>query len=499
MKIKIFKHLLKFDHWFLVTISTGLFLRIYKPLGLFQYSHDQDLAGWFIRDVLINHHLRLIGQETSSHGIFIGPFFYYLQIPFYMLSGLDPSGAIYLPIILGVFAIWSVYFTFSKMFTKRVALIGAIFHACSILIVFTEREIVPTQPVMLWTIWFLYSIWLVLKGKKNAYILIAFLIGLIWNINLQLVILLPLVFLAQILSRKTIPYKKIIIAVLIALILNFPFLAFEFRHEFGMTKSLVSSLTTSKDYIAGTRTGFIPKLDRTMQLAYKNSTDLFGANLLNLDNKLIFWSLFLLLLYVICKRKIQPQFGILLIIWLITYILFFTKISLNISEYYLNGMNIVYILIASLSLSLLLKNKKIRVPAYFLIILFISVNLYLFFARKVNENGYLERKAVISYIKEDANKNNYPCVSLSFITSPGNNLGYRYFTWELGLKTKPVSKDVPVYSIVFPLSLVDRFDKSFGALGVVNPDYKRYNQVSVKKACQGEDFTINEPMFGFTN
>jgi hypothetical protein len=245
-----------------------------------------------------------------------------------------------------------------------------------------------------------------------------------------------------------------------------------------------------------------------MQLVYKNTTNLFAANVLNIDAKVMFWILFLAFALMIYKRrlplrgnkKVEWQFGVILFLWQAIYIIFFTKVSLNISEYYLNGMNVIFILIAATSINVLTqeRNKILRRSGYLLIALFVILNLYSYFARPVNADGYLERKDVISYIKSDAGKHNYPCVSLSFITSPGNNFGYRYFTWELGLKTKPISNNVPVYSIVFPLSKVSGFDKSFGALGVVLPDYKRYNDMTIQKACEGPDFTTTEPMFGFT-
>ncbi len=490
----------KKSRYIVLIILAGLFLRAWHPLSLFQYDHDHDLTGWFIRDVLLSHHLRLIGQETSSHGIFIGPYFYYLQIPFYLLTGLDPAGALLLPIILGGFAIWSIHFVFAKIFNERIGLIGALVYAFSILVIFTDREVVPTMPVMLWSIWFLYATWLILRGKQFGYLIVGFLVGLIWSINLQLVILLPLILLAQIFSRKKIEIGKLLVGILIALILNIPFAAFEVRHGFQQTKSLFSSLTTNKDYISGTATGFLPKLDRTMQLVYRNTTDMFGLNILNADGKLMFWILIITLIFLTWKKVIDGKLSTIMSLWLLTYILFFTKVSLNISEYYLNGMAVIFILIAAVALSKIMKVKPRGMSVGILILgIFLASNVYAYFTRSVNANGYLERKAVISYIKNDSRQHNYPCVSLSFITSPGNDLGYRYFTWELGLKTKPISNDVPVYSIVFPLSLVDSFDKSFGALGVINPNYKQYNDKTIQKACEGSDFTTTQPMFGFTN
>jgi hypothetical protein len=108
------------------------------------------------------------------------------------------------------------------------------------------------------------------------------------------------------------------------------------------------------------------------------------------------------------------------------------------------------------------------------------------------------RKNIINYIADDASVRGYPCVSLSYITSPGNNLGYRYFVFLSGLKTAPISLSVPVYSIVFPHSMVDRFDKSFGALALVLPDYSRYDHGEINKACSGLNANLTEPMFGFT-
>lgn len=499
------------NNWILILILiSGALLRAWHPLQLFQYSHDQDLAGWFIRDVLVSHHFRLIGQETSSHGIFIGPYFYYLLIPFYLLTKMDPAGTLLLSIILGTFAIFSIYYVFLKISTKNTALIGALVYSLSVLIIFTDREVDPTQPVMLWTIWFLFAIWKILKGKRGGYLIIGLLVGVIWSINLQLVIVLPLILLAQIFSGKKINLKELIIGILIAIILNIPFAAFEVRHGFQQTKALFSSLTTNKDYVTGTATGFLPKLDRTMQLVYKNTTNIFGLNVLNIDARLMFWVLIFSGAFLVLKKKIDKKLGLILFLWLGIYILFFTKVSLNLSEYYLNGMNVIYIAIASLVISseveksLKKSDSSTRLhlvgmtAGYLLIGVFVLLNLYSFFTRPVNANGYNQRKAIIAYIKEDAKTNGYPCVSLSFITSPGNNLGYRYFTWELGLKTKPVSNQIPVYSIVFPLSMVDKFDKSFGALGLVLPNYKRYNKGEIQKACAGEDFTISEPMFGFT-
>ncbi len=496
-KLPIIK-LIRKNLWLVLVLVFGIFFRIFRPFELFSYSHDQDLAGWIVRDILYNHHLRLIGQETSSHGIFIGPYFYYLQIPFYLISRMDPVGPLLLPLILGVFTIFSYYFVFKSLFSKRVGLIAATIYAFSVLIIFTDREIAPTMPVSLWTVWFLYALHRILNGKKYGYLLVGLLAGFIWSINLQLIILFPLVLVAQYFSRKRIPLKEFTVAIFVALLLNVPFLASEARHGFQQTRALSASLITSKDYVPGTSRGFFPKLDRTMQLVYRNTTSLYWDSVFSVRYEVTFWLIVVGAFILLKKKKIDGKLFFILFLWQALYILFFTVNSINISEYYLNGMNVVFIFFIAFGINELNALQKTEKLGYGILGLFVLLNIVGFFMRPINRSGYVERKAVINEIKADAMNHGYPCVSLSFITSPGNNLGYRYFTWLSGLKTKAVSDGAPVYSIVYPLSKVDAVDKTFGVIGLVLPDYKRYNKDTVNKLCEGEDYTLTEPMFGFT-
>ena len=174
-----------------------MFFRIYKPLSWMPYGHDQDLAGWVIKDIVFDKHIRLIGQETTSKGIFIGPLFYYLQIPFFFLTKWQPSGVVLLVTLISAFGIFSYYYSFKKMFNKKVGLIASLIYAISYLIVFTDRETVPTMPVMIWSVWFLFSLWQLYRGKQKAYLLLGLLLGLVWHFNLASIILIPLILLAQ--------------------------------------------------------------------------------------------------------------------------------------------------------------------------------------------------------------------------------------------------------------------------------------------------------------
>jgi 4-amino-4-deoxy-L-arabinose transferase-like glycosyltransferase len=479
----------------LIILAIGLFLRSYKAVDWYMYGHDQDIAAWIIKDIVKDGHIRLIGQETSSKGIFIGSLFYYLQIPFYSLTNWDPKGALLLPLVISIFSIYSHYFVFSKIFNKKIGIIAALIYASSYLVIFSEREVAPTMPVWIWSVWFLYAIWLLLKGKQKVYILLGILGGLIWHLSLGLALLTPLVAVAQILSKKKINFKYLLTGSFIFFVLMIPFFAFEARHGFQQTHALITSFTTKKDYVQGTSTGFA-KMDRVMQLVHKNANALFLDSVFNLAAKWMFYVLIVLFVILLAKKKISWQIGLLAILWQALFVLFFTFNSINTSEYYLNGMNVIWLMLISVSLGSL--SGKLKFLLYLILAFIVSVNLYAFFNHSINESGYVQRKAIVQYIADDSKAHGYPCVSVSYITSPGNNLGYRYLFYLLGLHVNQPNSNSPVYSIVFPHSMVNGIDKSFGALGLVLPDYHRYNEKDVKVSCSGEDSNLTDPVFGFT-
>ena len=155
--------LVKKHAWIIAIVLVGFFLRVNGAVENFLYSHDQDLLGWFIRDVVENRHLRLIGQETSQQGVFVGPVFYYLMVPFYLVFAMDPVGGLIGVITLSVFTLGSLYFVVSKIFGRQAGIGIAFLYSVSLYSILNDREVVPTGPTVLWTVWFLYSLYLILK------------------------------------------------------------------------------------------------------------------------------------------------------------------------------------------------------------------------------------------------------------------------------------------------------------------------------------------------
>ena len=143
---------------FLLILIIGLFMRSYRIVEHFEFAHDGDLYSWFVKDVVVDHHVRLIGQLTSAPGIFIGPAFYYALIPFFILFNMDPIGGTLMITLLALATITSYFYIFSKIANYKVGLAIAFLQAILLNHARFDRAVVPTTPTHIWSVWYFYCL-----------------------------------------------------------------------------------------------------------------------------------------------------------------------------------------------------------------------------------------------------------------------------------------------------------------------------------------------------
>ncbi len=294
MKILFRKYINRTYIILLLILFLGLFLRIYKLEIFYSFGHDQDLSAWIAKDIIIDHHFRLIGQETSILGLFVGPLFYYLTAISFAIFNMNPLSGAAVTTLIGLFTIISIYWVFNKLFNKGVGLIGAFLYAVSPFAVFLDRWVVPTQPTVLWSVWFLYILFSILKGNYKILIILSILIGLIWHIHIALLPLLILLPIAFFLSKNKnikaqVDLRTIIISSIILLMLLSPFLIFEIKNSGLQIRSFIISAQTNADSYTG--------IKRVIKVL--NSSPKSLITILTIDGKVF---------------NINPSFGILLTI-----------------------------------------------------------------------------------------------------------------------------------------------------------------------------------------
>ncbi|MFH0937375.1 MAG: glycosyltransferase family 39 protein [Candidatus Daviesbacteria bacterium] len=485
----------------LLVLLLGLLLRTYKLEIFYSFGHDQDLSAWIAKDIIIDHHFRLIGQETSILGIFVGPLFYYLVAASFAIFKMNPLSAAAVTTIIGLLTIVSIYWVFSKFFDKNVGLIGAFFYAVSPGTVFLDRWVVPTQPTILWSVWFLYVLLSILKGNYKILIPLSILIGLIWHIHvalLPLLILLPIVFFLS--KKKTVKdqlnLKIVIISFSILLVLLGPFFAFEIRHNGLQIRSFIISMQTNADSYTG--------LNRAIKVFDSSGKSFIAILSFNQEvsklnpSFIVFLALVILsvIIYLGKKGVLTTNQLVILFIWYFTVILaqFFSKKA--VSEYYFNNLLIILLLVLALFLNQLNGISKKSLLVFILLIVYAGLVLVWLINKPEGSSGFLSKRKSIEFIRKDSLNSGYPCIGINHIEPPQNVIsGFRYLFWYYGLKVIKPSNDVPVYSIVNPWTIsASEINARFGDIGIILPAVKKVDP----KICLESDRQLL-PLWGFNN
>lgn len=474
----------------------GLFFRSYQLTERFEFAHDGDLYSWIVKDIVVDHHIRLIGQLTSAPGIFIGGLFYYLLIPFFLISKMDPIGTTSFAIIIGLATIFSLYFVLSKLFKTEVGLIAAFLYATLLTTVNADRWVVPTITTNLWTIWYFFTVIKISRGDFKILPLLGILIGLIWHVHIALVPVLIAVP-AAIYFAKKLPNIKQVAQFCIALFAaSLPLLIFEVRHGFGQTLSLISNFTTPQAGATG-----LYKFTLVLNMAVKNISVLFFTpQSLNQTFSIFFVLIIIFLGFLFITNKVfsKKEFLIFLI-WIAGVIAFFGLSASPISEYYFSNIQIIFLILVSLHLFLFLKSSSLgKIFVLGILILIPIKNGYFMITQDYYNKGYVEKKKIVNYIKTDAESKNYPCVGISYITATGENVGFRYLFYLKNIHLVHPSLDVPVYNIVIPDELSQEVKQKFGHIGVIPPTTIPPLE-TIQKTCQTPNTNLTDPMLGYVD
>lgn len=474
----------------------ALFFRSYQMVERFGYAHDGDLYSWIVKDIVVDKHFRLVGQITSFEGIFIGPLFYYLLIPFFLLFKMDPIGSAFFTLFIGTATILSYYFVLSKLFNKYVGLIAAFLHAVSWSTIGFDRWMVPTITTKLWTVWYLYVLFLIIRRQFWILPLLGVLMGLIWHVHLALLPALLAIPVAFYVSGKLPTLKESLLFGVSFILTTMPLILFEVKHGFIQFNSLISSFSNNR----GMGEVGLYKLQVVLGQISENTTNLiFSPLTLPQNYRFPITIMILLSVFWLAKEGILKLNQIIVLFsWILGIVIYFTLSSVLTSEYYFSNLEIIFMLIISLLLYSVVTSftfGKVLIFA-FLVLIFIR-NLYLYLTFEPYHVGYVERKSVTEYIVKDSREKNFPCVGINYITLPGENVGFRYLFYLHKLKTVPPTNKVPVYSIVFPYEWSEKEVKAiFGHMGVI-PPAKILPRESLEYNCSGENANLTDSMFGY--
>lgn len=145
------------DWWKLGIIFVATLLRVYRLETLTEFLGDQGRTMLIMRDFVSQGVVPLAGPTTLS-GHHLGPIFYYLLLPGYLLTG-EPVGVSLWMAVFGVVAVFLIYEAVRQMFDIGTARVVALLWAVSPVLVRADRIIWEPNLVPMFGVLFIFLLY----------------------------------------------------------------------------------------------------------------------------------------------------------------------------------------------------------------------------------------------------------------------------------------------------------------------------------------------------
>ncbi|EKD79709.1 MAG: hypothetical protein ACD_40C00335G0004 [uncultured bacterium] len=445
-------------------------LRFYRLPDMARYNFDQAYASDFVWNVVKVYPIQMVGQGLSVMGLFMGPWYFYFLVPFYLLTGLHPLGGYIASVIIGLATVITYFFVARHFFGSRAGLLAAFIQAISLDAVYTDWQMTPafSSTMVALLTWYLFHLYW--QGKTHTLPYLAFIFGLYTSFH-PIQFPFYLVFLFLFLTKHHLPSLKTTLLSLVAFLLPVsPLLAFEYFRKFAMFRQLVAMFTTSSAS-APTNLFRLNYFAKLLPLHFFNA-----VGLPSIPSILLIVTTLLVLLYISFGRRLAKYRSFHLTLLPVTFVVFFAYYAVypgNVSEYYYNAL---FTLTFLYFVAFLSSFSHHRLGQALIIILLVNATLYTLAQLNGNwtsshRQNLADKDAIVKRIIQYQKK--YPTSEffVSHIALPGTNFGYDYLFRLYGYIPQTRAAVDPIYTIVSPSSLSpDSIRFSSGALGLIPPN-----------------------------
>jgi len=238
--------------------------RFYNIQHRIGFDWDQEKIATEVRNVVRDHKLSLLGPRANNDlGFFLAPYFNYMMIPFFLLTGLHPWAFVIFLIIYNLVFFIIAFFVVRNMFSNQVALSFLFIWALNT--VLFEADIGPWWPVVIplgviitWNLlWNIYY-----TNTRHDWALLGLTLGVFVNMHFQFVFIIAFSAVFLILhARKTKQFALKTTILLCSFVAVFtPLFLFDLRHQFLNTNLFLHFFTNSDANMPHDMFSWIPVL-----------------------------------------------------------------------------------------------------------------------------------------------------------------------------------------------------------------------------------------------
>lgn len=225
---------------FLALVILATFLRFFRIYELTEFLADQGRTGIVVYQAWIDKSLPLVGPPVLT-GAHLGPFFYYLVGPSFILANFNPLGPALLMAFLGVLTVVLVFYIGERVFGFWIGLFIAAVYTVSPVLITQTRTLWDPTPIPFFALLLVVSFYKIYQEKKfRWFLVVGALVGMLVQLHYPNLFFIPLsvLFLSYVifLERKKGAGKNIIGWLLLGILAFFatlsPFLLYETQHWF---------------------------------------------------------------------------------------------------------------------------------------------------------------------------------------------------------------------------------------------------------------------------
>ncbi len=227
-----------------LVLLIAAFLRLWGIWQLNFFTYDQARDALYIKRIIVDHKLRLIGTQTSIPGLYTGPAYYYLMAPFLWIFKLNPIGIDVATALFGILTVGLLYWLV-KIFSRNpyLAFLVALVYATQPQIVNQSRFAWNPNTMPFFTLLFIWGLFLVRKKHILGWLMTFFALAILLQLHYSAVCFLPVLLIFVIFYRKQIKFDYWFLAgLLLFFVLMSPLVFFDLRHQLTNLKAVLAYL-----------------------------------------------------------------------------------------------------------------------------------------------------------------------------------------------------------------------------------------------------------------
>ncbi len=447
-----FKKLLKeirehpFVYFLLSLILIGaFFVRLWRLDTILGFYFDQGRDAKVIWDLWYSAKPFLVGPVTGLEGVFLGPAFYYLIAPFYLIGAGNP---VYPAVFIGTLSSLGVFFVYLvgfKAHSRETGIIAACIFTFSYFIVLYGRWLANPAPILFISPLLYFSL-LKIANKEGEmwWVVTAFLIVLSLQFEMASAFFYIPAFLVFMLWTGK-PNNKTLLTMFFVFFITFiPQIIFNFKHDNILVSALKNALNDRKEI----NLSLWEFIKFRFDFYYKALTSIIFPQKQNILKVFLLASIGIYIAK--AKSLLRSKFVITFLIFLISPIiglLFFRANEAKVYDYYLIGYFVPFIILFSAALSYLAKNWFGAIFLAIFFIIFFQTNMPMinnYLQKGVAPFTFKDQINAVNWVLDDAGDNSF---SVDVWVPPVIPHAYDYLFMWLGGDKKSVRDAGVIYTL----------------------------------------------------